>query len=122
MGRHDQLLSFLSEMSERFPHFSVVAINQREPNRDRLPIKEVKSDRSDNEICLVRSDSTELTKTSLSLDALYSNLRNQIAQNPDYSLMVSDWFRIDDEHTGRVDVPLQSVEVDEDAEEFRLLF
>nr|ART39479.1 J349 [uncultured bacterium] len=37
-------------------------------------------------------------------------------------MMVSEWFQIDDDHTGRVDIPVQDVEVDEDAGVFRVLY
>lgn len=121
-GRHDQLLEFLDQMTLRFRHFKVVAVNQSESNPRGLPISEVTADESDSEICLIRGALDAGVDVPQNLGTFYLSLRTTLDRYPDYSLMVSEWFQIDDEHTGRADTPLQSVEVDEAAEEFRLLF
>jgi hypothetical protein len=122
VGRHDQLLEFLREMTERFGQFNVVGINQQASNPSSLPITQVTADDSDSEICLIRGFSKDDGNAPLKLEPFYLSLKNVIEQHSDYSLMVSDWFQIDDEHTGRADSPVQDVEVDEDAEVFRLLY
>ena|SRR5947207_14798496 len=119
MARHDQLLEFLGEMAEQFGHFRVVAINQSISSPGSSPISEIIADESDNEICLIRAASDQ---AFLNLDTFYMNLRGILDRYPEHSLMVSEWFQIDDEHTGRADVPLKNVEVDEDSNEFRLLY
>ena len=121
-GRHGGFLDFLAEVNEQFSHFNVVACKQQDANPDDLPIIEVVADESDNEICMIRSASPGNKDAVLKLEVFHQNLRNELERYPDYSLMVSEWFQIDEEHTGRLDMPLDSVEIDEDAEVLRLLF
>jgi hypothetical protein len=121
-GRHDGVLNFLAEVTEQFSHFNVVARKQQDANPEDLPIIEVVADESDNEICMIRSASPGNEDAALELEVFHQNLRTELEQCPDYSLMVSEWFQIDEEHTGRLDMPLDSVEIDEVAEVLRLLF
>jgi hypothetical protein len=121
-GRHRGFLEFLGELTEQFSHFNVVARNQQESDQNDLPIIEVVVDESDHGISIVRSTPPDNKDVALNLGAFYQDLKNEIEQYPDYSLMVTERFQIDEEHKGRLDMPLDSVEVDEDAEVLRLLF
>lgn len=89
---------------------------------DDLPIIEVTSDESDDEICMVRKESEADPAIGLDLETFYQKLRAEVTLHPNFKLVVSEWFQIDEEHTGRIDIPLRGVEVDEDAEVLRLLF
>jgi hypothetical protein len=109
-------------MSDRFGQFDVMAINHEVSNPSSTPIAEITADDSDNEICLIRSTSDDTQSAPLKLKSFYLSLKNELERHPDHSLMVSEWFQIDDDHTGRVDIPVQDVEVDEDAEVFRVLY
>jgi hypothetical protein len=120
--RHRGFLEFLEEVTEPFGHFSVVARKQQESNPNDLPIIEVVADESDNEICLIRGASPDQEGAGLNLEAFHQSLRHKLEQYPDYSLMVSEWFQVDEEHTGRLDMPLDSVEIDENVKVLRLLF
>lgn len=125
-NRHSGLVEFLADLKEQFGTFGVVARREQETEpasdfyRNDLPIIKIMVDESDNGICLVLASSEQ--ESALKLEDFYQMLARQIEQHPDYSLVISDYFQIDDEHTGRVDLPLAGVEVDENEEALRLLF
>jgi hypothetical protein len=121
MARHDDLLAFIDDMATEFPSFSVVAVNQKESNATAVRITEVVADESDNEICLVRA-TTAQTDAGMNLGVFRDNLRTTIQTHSDYSLMVSEWFEIDDGYTARADLPLKTVELNENAKQFLLLY
>ena len=121
MARHDDLLAFIDDMVTEFPGFGVVAVNQKESNATGVRIAEVVADESDNEICLVRA-TTAQTEAGMTLGVFRDNLRARIQTHPDYSLMVSEWFEINDGYTARADLPLETVELDENAKQFLLLY
>ena len=60
--------------------------------------------------------------TALDFGAFYEILHLQFEKHPDYSLRVSEYIQIDERHTGRVDMPLESAVIDEDEEVIRLFF
>jgi hypothetical protein len=121
MAQHDDLLAFIDDLATEFPGFSVVAVNQKESNATGVRIAEVVADESDNEICLVRA-TTAQTEAGMTLGVFRDNLRATIQTHPDYSLMVSEWFEIDDGYTARADLPLKTAELDENAKQFLLLY
>ncbi len=121
MARHDDLLAFIYDMVTECAGFSVVAINQKEPNPIGVPIAEIVADDSDSEICLVRATNAQ-RDAAMSLGVFHENLRATIQTHSDYSLMVSEWFEIDDEYTARADLPLKGVELNETAKQFLLLY
>ena len=121
MARHDDLLAFIDDMATEFPGFTVVAINQKEPNPIGVPITEIVADDSDAEVCLVRARNAQ-SDVGMNLSVFREDLRAKIQTHPDYSLMVSEWFEIDDGYTARADMPLNSVELNEPAKQFLLLY
>ena len=121
MARHDDLLAFIDDMATEFPGFTVVAINQKEPNPIGVPITEIVADDSDDEVCLVRARNAQ-SDVGMNLSVFREDLRAKIQTHPDYSLMVSEWFEIDDGYTARADLPLNSVELNEPAKQFLLLY
>ena len=121
MARHDDLMAFIDQMAAEFSDFNVVALNQRRSDPIVVPIGEIVVDTSDNEICLVCATSAE-TSDTMNLGVLHENLLATLQSHPDYSLMVSEWFNIDETYTGRADLPLRTVEVNEDAKQFLLLY
>jgi hypothetical protein len=58
----------------------------------------------------------------MNLGVFRDNLRTTIQTHSDYSLMVSEWFEIDDGYTARADLPLKTVELNENAKQFLLLY
>src|SRR5438552_18044828 len=117
MARHDDLLAFIDDIVTECAGFSVVAINQKEPNPIGVPIAEIVADDSNNEICSVRATSAQ-SDAAMALGVLRESLRATIQTHSDYSLMVSEWFEIDDGYTARADLPLKSVELNETAKQF----
>lgn len=113
-GRHSEFLRFLGEVSGQFGNFNVVARKQDEPRADQtfdasdLPITEVVADESHSEICFFRSKSAKAEILGLNLEGFHSRLRDQLEQHPEFSLMVSEWFQLDEEYSGRADMPKAS--------------
>ena len=122
MSGNDELLSFVAELAAAFPHFTVVSSNEQETSPADVPIIGISAFKSDSEICIVRSAAGDTERIALELRTFYLSLKSELHMNPSYSLVVSEWFQIDEEHSGRADMPLRGVEVDEEAEVFRLLF
>jgi hypothetical protein len=118
MGRHSELITFIGEMASRFGGFHVVGLNEKSEDRS-LQITDVIADDSDGEICIVGDENAS---SKLALSSFYSRLEREVGLHPEYSLMVSQWFEIDPEHTGRADSPLKSIEVDEVGQELRLIY
>jgi|GEM_PF-4945139 len=121
MARHDDLLAFIDDMATEFPGFSVVAINQKEPDPIGVPITEIVVVAGDNEICLVSARNAQ-SDVGMNLGVFRDDLRARVQTHSDYSLMVSEWFAIDDGYTARADMPLDSVELNEPAKQFLLLY
>ncbi len=121
MSRHDDLMAFIEDMTTKFSHFMVLVVNQKEPDPIGVPIAEIVSDDSDSEICLVRATNAQ-TDAAMNLGVFLGDLRAAIQAHPDYSLMVSEWFDMDDGYRGRADLPLKSIEVNEGARQFLLLY
>lgn len=122
------LLEYLGELIERIGFFTVVSRREQEDsgsgnlNSDDLPIVDVMSDESDEEICIVRKEPEGSARVALNLESFYREMRAQLAGHPNFKLVVSEWFQIDEEHRGRIDIALSGVEVDEDVEVVRLMF
>jgi hypothetical protein len=122
------LLEYLAELIEHIGVFTVVSRSEKEQpvpgslKADDLPIIEVMSDESDDEICMVRKEAAGDAAVALDLESFYLKLQAEVTQHPNFKLVVSEWFQIDEEHRGRIDVALSGVEVDEDAEVLRLIF
>ena len=115
MTRHGELLTFIGEMADKFGSFRVVGLNENDGGRA-ISITEIVADDSDGEICLVGG------ADYLILADFYRNLQGQVQRYPEYSLMVSEWSEIDAEHTGRTDLPLKGIEVDEESQTFQLIY
>jgi hypothetical protein len=121
------LLEYLAGLIEHIGGVTVVSC--REGGGDRsgpashdVPIVEVVSDESDDQICIVRKGPGENPRVPLSLESFYRQMQAQIARHPFSRLVVSEWFQIDDEHRGRIDMALSGIELDEDSEVVRLIF
>jgi hypothetical protein len=127
-SRHSGFLEFLADVAEHYSHFGVVARRQQQPDTnplsipDDLPIIEVVADKNSGEICIIQSDSPSGKDAALNLEVFHQSLRKQLEQCADYSLVVSQWFQIDKKRNARLDMPLDTVEIDEEAEVLRLLF
>lgn len=119
MARHDKVLTFIGDVADKFGRFRVVGINENDRNRT-LPITEIVTDDSDGEICLVGEPNADAGV--LILADFYNNLQTQVQHCPEYTLVVSEWFEIDAEHTGRIDVPLKGIDVDEETQTVQLLY
>jgi hypothetical protein len=121
MARRDDLLAFIDDIATEFPNFNVLAVNQKESNPTGVRITQVVADDGDNEICLVRATNAQ-TDAGMNLGVFRDNLRVTIQTHPNYSLMVSEWLEIDDGYTARADLPLQTVELNENSKQFLLLY
>ena len=121
MSPHNDLLAFIDDMADEFPDFSVLAVNQNEAKPTNGRIAEVVADDSDNEICLVRATDAQID-AGLNLGVFRDKLWAAIQGHPNYSLVVSEWFEIQDGYTARADLPLKSVETNETAKQFLLLY
>lgn len=126
--RQSGFLEDLAGMIEQSGHFNIVARRRLESQapgqfdpKD-LPIVRVIADKNDNELCMVQGASLDVNERALNLESFYQMLQTQLELYPNYTLMVSEYFQIDDEHIGRIDVPLASFEVDEKQKSIRLLF
>jgi hypothetical protein len=121
------LLDYLGELIEHIGRCPVVSRRELEGSApgnlkfNDLPIVEVMSDESDDEICILRKG-LEGDAPVLDLESFYRELKAQVARHPNFKIVVSEWFQIDEEHMGRIDVPLRELEVDKDAKVARLLF
>jgi hypothetical protein len=121
-------MEYLAGALEECGHFGVVARREQEPgvvnhlNPNDLPVIEVIVDDSDNEICVVRSAASDKGVSICDFKSFYQTLALRMEEYPGYSLRVSEHFQIDDEHSGRMDMPLTGAEVDEDKEVVRLFF
>ena len=122
------LLEYLSELIEHIGVFTVVSRREKEQRvpgsvrADDLPIIEVMSDESDDEICMVRKELEGDAAVALNLESFYRELHAEVTRHPNFKLVVSEWFQIDEEHRGRIDIALSGVEVDEGAKVLRLIF
>jgi hypothetical protein len=122
------LLDYLGELREAIGGFSVVAQRVEEQRVsdeytwEELPIAEVTVDEDEGHICLVRPDKELAGGAGLNVESFFDALRTKLEQHPDFTIVVSVWFQADEEHTAGVDMPLDSVEVDEDVGVLRLRF
>jgi hypothetical protein len=121
MARHDDLLAFIDDLATEFPGFTVIAINQNGSDPTDGRIAEVVADDTDNEICLVRAKKAQID-AGMNLGAFRDNLRATIQRHPDYSLMISEWLELEDGYTARADLPLKSVELNEETKQCLLLY
>ena len=118
MGRYDELLAFIGETAGQFGTFRVVAVNPTDGTQ--VPITEIFIDDGHGEICLVSKAKADAA--NLVLSNVFSELQGQLRLHPAYSLTVSEWFEIDAEYTGRFDMPLISIEVDEQSQTVQLIY
>jgi len=122
----DGLLKYLTQGLEDCSGFPVVA--QKEDAEDTrfqagdVAIVEIFSDESDDEICMVRQSEANNSQGKVTLKTLYETLQTELQANPDYSLMVSEWFKLEGGFKGRLDMPLRGVEIDTEEEVVRLFF
>lgn len=126
-GRYVGLIEYLAGALEKCGHFKVVACPQQEHAGNQVDATEqqviqIIADESDNEICVIRSLSPEKDSPILNFKTFYQTLTSKLNEYPEYSLRVSEYFQIDDEYSGRSDMPLAGAEVDEAQEVIRLLF
>jgi hypothetical protein len=122
------LLEYLAGLIEPIGAFKVVSRREKEQTApgsvkaEDLPIIEVISDESDDEICMVRKEPEVDSAVALNLESFYRELQAEVTRHPNFKLVVSEWFQIDEDHRGRIDIALAGVEVDEDAKVLRLMF
>lgn len=120
------LLEYLGQALDDCGNFPVVA--QKEDAEDTgfqsgdIAIVEVFPDESDDEICIIRRSAVHNSDAIVSLKALYERLRAELGANPDYSLAVSEWFKLEGGFKGRLDMPLTGAEIDTENEVIRLWF
>ena len=120
------LLEYLAQALDGCGDYPVVAQKEdAEDNRFQrgdVPVIEIFPDESDDEICIVRRSEANNSAATVTLRTLYGTLQAELRGNPDYSLMVSEWFRLDGGFKGRLDMPLTGAEIDTEQEVIRLLF
>jgi hypothetical protein len=126
-GEYDGLLEYLAQGLDDCKDFPVVA--QKEDSEDNtrfkpgdIPVVEIFSDDSDDEICMIRKSEVSKSKATLNLKSLYETLQTELRANPNYSLMISEWFKLEGGFKGRLDMPISGVEIDTEKEVVRLLF
>src|SRR5919205_1864618 len=113
------LLNYLAELRGTIADFSVVAQRVEEQRVvdgytwEELPVTAVTLDEDDGQICLARPDKELAEGSAMNVDSFYDALRAELERHPDFTIVVSVWFRVDDEHTAGVQLPLVGVEVDE---------
>ena len=120
------LLKYLAQGLEDCSDFPVVA-QKEDPEDTRfqggdVAIVEIFSDESDDEICIVRQSEANNSQAKVTLKSLYETLQTELRANPDYSLMVSEWFKLEGGFKGRLDMPLRGTEIDTEEEVARLFF
>ncbi len=124
-----QLLEFLEPYIEHWGQCPVVARHEKESEKsteDSLdqPIIEIITEESDKEICMVMAGSYKregVRELPLELNVFYKSLKTHLENYPDYSLMVSEYSELDDQHIVRLDLPLRSLAVDGKSQVIRLL-
>lgn len=123
-----RLLAYLAELVETIGGFNVVA-QRAEAQRlcedypwEELPITEVIVDEDNSHLCLVRLDKEAPVGSTLKVEAFFLALQARFERHPAFTIVVPVWIRIDEEQTRRVDIPLDSLEVDEDLGVLRLRF
>ncbi|MCI0528262.1 MAG: prominin family protein [Nitrospira sp.] len=125
-----QLLEFLEPYIEHWGQCHVVARREQGSEKSTealldLPIIEMTAEESDREICMVMSGSYKregVKESPLELKVFYKILETYLKNCPDYSLMVSEYSELDDQHIARLDFPLQNIVVDGKSKIIRLLF
>ncbi len=129
-NRLRQLLEFLEPYIEHWGNCTVVARREQDVEKsDEIssdqPIIEIIAEESDKEICMVMAGSYKregVRELPLELTVFYKSLKTHLENCPDYSLMVSEYSELDDQHIVRLDLPLQSLVVDGKNQVIRLLF
>ena len=71
---------------------------------------------------MIRKSEVNNSKATLKLKSLYATLQTELGTNPNYSLMVSEWFKLEGGFKARLDMPINGVEIDTEKEVVRLLF
>ncbi len=85
--------------------------------RKDAPILEVKVDPNDPEISLITNylstHENEQAKP-LNYEKLYNEIKRLIPEHEKYEVLSSSWIKLDNDHTGRVDIPIMAVLIDEE--------
>jgi len=123
IGLFDYLRPFLAECGD----FNVVACVEEGSETPGtyagdLPVIGIIADEGDDEICIIRASSPGEADTVMKFRSFYAALESQFEKYPEYNLRVSEYRRLPDEYTMRLDIAIAGADVDPEDKVVRLFF